>query len=442
MGKIIGIIGKGAFAKVYGAECISKKNKKVAVKVIKLETDDDPYGDSGDMKPLQIADIQQEAAIMSQLRHANIVSCYTSFVVRDELWLIMPFVSGGSISYILSHSLNGTFSKGIKDENILCGILKDMLLGISYMHNQGRIHRDIKGRNILIDGEDGTSMLADFGVSGALLEGGLKKRGRNTMTGTPCWMAPEVMKHQRYNHKADIWSLGITALELAFATTPYTKLKSPMKVMMEIMDGKPPSVDAMDSKNEFSKHFKNFINKCLIKDPQKRFSAQELLSLPFISKYSKDRQFMIQHFVKHIKKIQIKQCNELDLPSSVLDAQKIALKKQKSKKFQVKVDPASGDEANNEDFTFSTSLSVGDLDVDSLKNAINNVQDVDGIDDDDDDDDNDENATKKGKFTVTKIKEEKPKQSKFTVTSVNGNKSKTTEPKKKSRFQVTPDNDN
>merc|ERR1712228_175152 len=209
---------------------------------------------------------------------------------------------------------------------------------------------------------------------------------------------------------------------------------------MEIMDGKPPSVDAMDSKNEFSKHFKNFINKCLIKDPQKRFSAQELLSLPFISKYSKDRQFMIQHFVKHIKKIQIKQCNELDLPSSVLDAQKIALKKQKSKKFQVNVDPASGDEANNEDFTFSTSLSVGDLDVDSLKNAINNVQDVDGIDDDDDD--NDENATKKGKFTVTKIKEEKPKQSKFTVTSVNGNESKTTEPKKKSRFQVTPDNDN
>jgi len=102
--RIIGIIGKGAFAKVYGAECISKKNKKVAVKVIKLETDDDMYGDNGDCKPLQIADIQQEAAIMSQLRHANIVSCYTSFVVRDELWLVMPFVSGGSITYILSHS--------------------------------------------------------------------------------------------------------------------------------------------------------------------------------------------------------------------------------------------------------------------------------------------------------------------------------------------------
>ena len=227
--KIIGIIGKGAFAKVYGAECISKKNKKVAIKVIKLETDDD-YGDNSDIKPLQISDIQQEAAIMSQLRHENIVSCFASFVVRDELWLIMPFVSGGSVTYILSHSINNHFKDGIKNENILCNILRDTLCGVSYMHNQGRIHRDIKGRNILIDGENGIAMLADFGVSGALLEGGLKKRGRNTMTGTPCWMAPEVMKHQRYNHKADIWSLGITALELAFATTPYTKLKSPMKV--------------------------------------------------------------------------------------------------------------------------------------------------------------------------------------------------------------------
>eukprot|EP01084_Bolivina_argentea_P222784 377051_1 len=182
---------------------------KIQNKAIKLETDDD-YEENADIKPLQISNIQQEAAIMSQLRHENIVSCYASFVVRDELWLIMPFVSGGSVSYILSHSLKSHFTKGIKDKNILCCVLKDTLSGISYMHNQGRIHRDIKGRNILIDGENGTAMLADFGVSGALLEGGLKKRGRNTMTGTPCWMAPEVMKHQRYNHKADIWSLGIT----------------------------------------------------------------------------------------------------------------------------------------------------------------------------------------------------------------------------------------
>merc|ERR1711933_415233 len=85
----------------------------------------------------------------------------------------------------------------------------------------------------------------------------------------------------------------------------------------------------------FSKHFKTFINKCLIKDPQKRLSAQELLSLPFISRYSKDRQFMIHNFVKHIKKIQIKQCNDLDLPSSVLEARRKQIV-QKRKSFKSK----------------------------------------------------------------------------------------------------------
>merc|ERR1711933_500235 len=177
----------------------------------------------------------------------------------------------------------------------------------------------------------------------------------------------------------------------------------------------------------FSKHFKTFINKCLIKDPQKRLSAQELLSLPFISRYSKDRQFMIHNFVKHIKKIQIKQCNDLDLPSSVLEARKKEANNAKAKKFQVKVDTASGDDgAKDDDFTFSTSLS--NIDVDSMKNEIEEEEE--------------ENATKKGKFTVTKIKEEKPKQSKFKVTSVNesGDKSeiKSAEaPKTKSRFKVT-----
>merc|ERR1719245_2700629 len=123
----------------------------------------------------------------------------------------------------------------------------------------------------------------------------------------------------------------------------------------------------MDPENKFSRHFKDFIKKCLIKDPQKRLSAQELLALQFISKFSKDRQFMIQHFVKHIKKIQIKQCNDLDLPSSVLEARKLQKQKSAKKKFQINVDPSSGDDAaKDDDFTFSTSLSVGDLDVENM----------------------------------------------------------------------------
>mmetsp|Transcript_31752 Transcript_31752/g.51382 ORF Transcript_31752/g.51382 Transcript_31752/m.51382 type:complete len:499 (+) Transcript_31752:49-1545(+) len=461
--KIVGIIGKGAFAKVYGAQCLSKHNRMVAVKVIRLETDDD-YGDAADVKPLQISDIQQEAAIMSQLRHENIVSCYASFVVRDELWLVLPFVSGGSVSDILQRSIDNRFRAGIKDENILCCILRDALNGISYMHKQGRIHRDIKGRNILIHGEYGTAMLADFGVAGALLEGGLKKRGRNTMTGTPCWMAPEVMKHQRYNHKADIWSLGITALELAFATTPYTKLKSPMKVMMAIMDGKAPTVDDMDKDNKFSKSFKSFIAKCLIKDPQKRLSSQELLNTDFIKKNARDRAFVIENFVKYIYKIEVKPCHEHDLPASEQKENGVALLRKKStkSKFQVTVDEADGhaedvghdDGDDDDEFRFSTSLHVEDL-----------VEDADIDPDDVDVDvqpDSGTHTQQKGKFMVTALgpsdnSTQQPKPaSKFTVTTINGNNGNTTgngsavassgqqhqqSPEggvKKSRFQVSP----
>eukprot|EP01083_Nonionella_stella_P092679 259506_1 len=449
--KIIGIIGKGAFAKVYGAECISKQKKKVAIKVIKLETDDE-YEDTSDSKPLQISDIQQEAAIMSSLRHENIVSCYASFVVRDELWLIMPFVSGGSISYILAHSLKDHFKGGIKDEGILCCLLRDTLRGVAYMHNQGRIHRDIKGRNILIHGEIGTAMLADFGVSGALLEGGLKKRGRNTMTGTPCWMAPEVMKHQRYNHKADIWSLGITALELAFGTTPYTKLKSPMKVMMEIMDGKTPTVDSMDKNNGFSRSFKSFIGKCLNKDAVKRQSAQELLNTDFIKKHGKDREYMLQHFVKYIHQIKIKQCHELDMPNSVQEEERtIARARKKSLQNTIAVDEVNGGnkEEEEEDFVFSTTIHMEDLEeeaalAEAAKAMANNNLTVDQA--------TEQAQQKKGKFTVSEVDSPEVannKPSKFKVTEANDNQQPkqqanvsmadqdTSAAKKKSRFQVS-----
>lgn len=193
---------------------------------------------------------------------------------------------------------------------------------------------------------------------------------------------------------------------------------------MEIMDGQPPTVDSMDKSNKFSKAFKNFINKCLIKDPQKRLSAQELLSTEFIKKYTKDRQFMIDNFVKHIKTIQIKQCHEHDLPSSIQNGGPGKLLKKKSTKYQVTIDPVNGHENIDDDdddeeaeFNFSTSLHIDDLE-----------------NDDNDDIDEENNTTqKKGKFTVT------------TVNGGNGNNNKDNDQnhnqqqvvKKKSRFQVT-----
>eukprot|EP01084_Bolivina_argentea_P318478 552309_1 len=193
------------------------------------------------------------------------------------------------------------------------------------------------------------------------------------------------------------------------------------------MDGKPPTVDGMDKNNKFSSAFKKFISKCLVKDPQKRLSASELLNMEFIKKNLKDRQFMIQHFVRHIKKIQIKQCHEHDLPMSCQSQQRQLFKK-KSTKYEVNIEPpdekCDDNDEENEDFNFSTSLHIDELENDN--------------DDDDDDDDNDNGPTQtKGKFTVTTIpNKETQTKSKFTVTEVNGNDNKPAV-QKKSRFQVT-----
>ena len=199
---------------------------------------------------------------------------------------------------------------------------------------------------------------------------------------------------------------------------------------MEIMDGQPPTVDSMDKNNKFSKAFKNFISKCLIKDPQKRLSAQELLSTEFIKKYAKDRQFMIDNFVKHVKRIQIKQCHEHDLPSSIQNGGPGKLLKKKSTKYQVTIDSANGDENvdfeddEEAEFNFSTSLHIEDLE-----------------NEDGDDLDEENNTTqKKGKFTVTTVNGNGTKQSKFKVTEANGNNNNNNGQqavKKKSRFQVT-----
>ena len=179
------MIGKGAFAKVYVAIC-KIHSRKVAVKVMALEETDDLVGDEngqskekGNGGGVELADLQREAAVMHLLVHPNVVTCFTSFVVGTELWLVMPFLSGGSCADIM-HRIP-EFKGGFKDEHVLASILKDVVAGIEYCHRDQKIHRDVKARNILLN-DHGVAMLADFGVSGALVEGGLRKK-RDTMTG-------------------------------------------------------------------------------------------------------------------------------------------------------------------------------------------------------------------------------------------------------------------
>ncbi|XP_053213149.1 mitogen-activated protein kinase kinase kinase kinase 5-like isoform X6 [Panonychus citri] len=252
-------VGSGTYGDVYKAKRISK-NELAAIKIIKL----DPLED--------FRVIQQEIVMMKDCRHPNIVAFYGSYLSRDRLWICMEYCGGGSLQdiYLVTGSL---------PEPHIAFVCRETLNGLFYLHSMGRMHRDIKGPNILLTNE-GDVKLADFGVS-AQITATINKR--QSLIGTPYWMAPEVAAVEKkggYDQQCDIWALGITAIELAERQPPMYDLH-PMRALflMSKSSFKPPT---LKDKHLWSQDFHNFIKSALTKNPKKRPSAEKLLTHQFV----------------------------------------------------------------------------------------------------------------------------------------------------------------
>ncbi|XP_058087194.1 serine/threonine-protein kinase BLUS1-like isoform X4 [Magnolia sinica] len=274
-------VGEGVSATVYRALCIPL-NEIVAIKVLDLEKCNN-----------DLDGIRREVQTISLIDHPNVLRAHCSFTTDCSLWVVMPYMAGGSCLHIMKSSYPEGF-----EEPVIATLLCEVLKALVYLHSHGYIHRDVKAGNILIDA-NGSVKLADFGVSACMFDAGDRQRSRNTFVGTPCWMAPEVMQQLHgYDFKADIWSFGITALELAHGHAPFSKYP-PMKVLLMTLQNAPPGLDYERDKR-FSKSFKEMVATCLVKDPKKRLTSAKLLKHHFF-KHARSNEYLTRTILNGLR---------------------------------------------------------------------------------------------------------------------------------------------
>uniref|UniRef100_A0AAR2JTV7 non-specific serine/threonine protein kinase n=1 Tax=Pygocentrus nattereri TaxID=42514 RepID=A0AAR2JTV7_PYGNA len=265
--EVIGELGDGAFGKVYKAQ-----NKETGVlaaaKVIETTSEE------------ELEDYMVEIEILATCDHHHIVKLLDAFFYEQKLWIMIEFCPGGAVDANMLELDRGLTEKQIQ---VVCW---QMLEALVYLHGKKIIHRDLKAGNILLT-LDGDIKLADFGVSAKNTK---TLQRRDSFIGTPYWMAPEVVmcetiKDAPYDYKADIWSLGITLIELAQMEPPHHEL-NPMRVLLKIAKSDPPM---LEQPSKWSLDFKDFLRKCLDKNPEARPTATQLLEHPFVKSVKSNR---------------------------------------------------------------------------------------------------------------------------------------------------------
>jgi len=259
-------VGEGAAGEVFLATN-SRTKQRVAIK--KMAMNDES------MKLLVT-----EISIMKSSHHPNIVDYIDSHMIQDQLWVIMEFMGGGCLTEVLEQ-----FEYIQMSEGQIALVCQECLKALVYIHNLHRIHRDIKSDNILLS-DDGSVKIADFGYAAQLTT---KQQKRNTVVGTPYWMAPELIRGYDYGTKVDIWSTGIMVMEMAEGEPAYMDFP-PLRALFLITT---KGIPDLKQPQKWSKDMRDFLAKCLFKEVEQRPEAAALLSHPFLKRSCPKSEFVV-----------------------------------------------------------------------------------------------------------------------------------------------------